>query len=53
MFAIDPTSTADDIAATATGLAEAGFIAAYVYAHDITEPDRIIALLADAADRLN
>ena len=53
MFAIDPASTADDIVATANGAAKAGFSVAYVYARDITEPDRVIALLADAAARLN
>jgi F420-dependent oxidoreductase-like protein len=53
IFAIDPTSTVDDIVATASGLAETGFTAAYIYAHDITEPDRIIALFADATARLN
>jgi alkanesulfonate monooxygenase len=52
MFAIDPTSTADDMVATASGLAETGFTAAYVFARDITEPDHIIALFADAAARL-
>jgi len=53
IFAIDPSSTADDIAGTASGLAEAGFAAAYVYARDITEPARIIALFAAAATRLS
>ena len=53
MFAIDPASTVDDVAATASGLAETGFTAAYVFARDITEPDRIIALLANAAARLS
>jgi F420-dependent oxidoreductase-like protein len=52
IFAIDPASTADDIVATASGMAEVGFTAAYVYAREITEPGRIIALLADAAARL-
>jgi alkanesulfonate monooxygenase len=53
MFSIDPTSTADDIVATASAMAEVGFTAAYVWAHDITEPDRIIALFAAATDRLS
>jgi F420-dependent oxidoreductase-like protein len=52
MFAIDPASTADDVVATASGLAEAGFSAAYIFAREITEPERIIALLADAVARL-
>jgi F420-dependent oxidoreductase-like protein len=53
IFAIDPASTADDIAATANGLAETGFTAAYVYARDITEPSRVIELFADAMARLS
>jgi hypothetical protein len=53
IFAIDPSSTTDDIAATAIGLANAGFIAACIYARDITEPGRIIGLFTDAAARLN
>ena len=52
IFAIDPASTADDIVATASGMADLGFTAAYVYAREIPEPDRIIALFADAAARL-
>jgi hypothetical protein len=38
IFAMDPASTADDIAATANGAADAGFTAAYVYARNIIEP---------------
>jgi F420-dependent oxidoreductase-like protein len=53
IFTIDPASTADDIVATASGMAELGFTAAYVYAREITEPSRIIALLADATARLS
>ena len=53
MFAIDPSSTVDDMVGTASGLADIGFTAAYVYAREITEPDRIIALFADALARLN
>jgi alkanesulfonate monooxygenase SsuD/methylene tetrahydromethanopterin reductase-like flavin-dependent oxidoreductase (luciferase family) len=52
IFAIDPATTADDIVATASGMAGLGFTAAYIYAREITEPDRIIALFADAAARL-
>ena len=53
IFPIDPTSTADDIVATASGMAELGYTAAYVWAHDITEPDRVIALFAAAGERLS
>jgi hypothetical protein len=53
MFSVDPTSTADDIVATASDMAKLGFTAAYVWAHDITESDRIIALFAAATDRLS
>ena len=53
IFPIDPASTADDIVATASGLAELGYTAAYVWAHDITEPDRVIALFAAAGERLS
>ncbi len=52
MFPIGPSSTADDIVATASEMADAGFTAAYVYARDITDPDQIIGLFADAAPRL-
>jgi F420-dependent oxidoreductase-like protein len=52
MFSIDPASTADDIVANASAMAKAGFTSAYVYARDITEPDRIIALFAEAGGRL-
>ena len=52
MFPIDPSSTADDIVASASAMAEAGFTAAYVYARDITDPERIIALFAEATQRL-
>jgi F420-dependent oxidoreductase-like protein len=52
IFAINPQSTADDIVSTATSMAGLGFTACYVYASDITEPQRIISLFADAIARL-
>ena len=53
MLSIDPTSTADDVVAGCEEMAAAGFTAAYVYAKDITEPDRIIDLLADVQTRVD
>ena len=52
MFGIDPTTTADDMVRIGEDMAEVGFTAAYVYAKDITEPERIIDLFADAQARL-
>jgi F420-dependent oxidoreductase-like protein len=52
IFPLDPDHTADDIVTTASAMAEAGFTAAYVYARDITDPERIIALFAEAVQRL-
>ena len=52
MFAIDPSSTADDMVRNGESAAETGFTAAYVYAKDIAEPERIIDLFADAQARL-
>ena len=52
IFALDATDTADDIVATASRMAEAGYTAAYVYARDIPERERIIELFAAAAPRL-
>jgi alkanesulfonate monooxygenase len=52
IFPLDPSHTADDVVATAGAMAEAGYTAAYVYARDITEPDRIIAVMGEAQSRL-
>jgi alkanesulfonate monooxygenase len=52
IFPLDPANTADDIVATASRMADAGFTAAYVYARDIPERERIIELFAAAAPRL-
>lgn len=49
---IDPTSTIDGIVASCAAMAELGFTASYVYASGITDPGRIIGLLADAQARL-
>ncbi|TQS43939.1 LLM class F420-dependent oxidoreductase [Cryptosporangium phraense] len=52
IFPIDPSSTADDIVRTASGLRDAGFTVAYVYAHDITDRQSIIDLFAAAVPEL-
>lgn len=53
MFAVDPTTTVDDMVRTCEGMADVGFTAAYGYAKDITEPERIIDMFADAQARLS
>jgi hypothetical protein len=45
---MDPTTTKDDLVRTALEMRDLGFTAAYVYAHDITEPASVIDLLASA-----
>ncbi|HEX3962377.1 MAG TPA: LLM class F420-dependent oxidoreductase, partial [Trebonia sp.] len=52
IFPLDPSGTVDDIVATASAMAEAGYTAAYIFARDITEPGRIIELFAAAQARL-
>jgi F420-dependent oxidoreductase-like protein len=49
---IDPTSTVDTLVDACAAMSEVGFTSAYVYASGITEPDRIIDLLAAAGARL-
>jgi F420-dependent oxidoreductase-like protein len=46
IFSMNPTTTQDDVVRTALEMRELGFTAAYIYAHDITEPTTIIDLLA-------
>jgi F420-dependent oxidoreductase-like protein len=46
IFAMDPTTTKDDLVRTALQMRELGFTAAYIYAHDITEPTAIVDLMA-------
>jgi alkanesulfonate monooxygenase len=53
MFPIDPSTTKDDIVRTANQMAELGFTAAYIFAREITEPERIIELLASTLPELN
>jgi alkanesulfonate monooxygenase len=52
MLAIDPSTTKDDFIREAAALREAGFAAAYVFARDITEPEKIIELLGSAVPEL-
>jgi len=52
MIIIDPSTTREDVVRAADGAREAGFTAAYVAAKDITEPARIIDLLASALPEL-
>jgi F420-dependent oxidoreductase-like protein len=52
IFPIDPSTTKDDIVRTANEMAELGFTASYIFAKEITEPDRIIELLGSALPEL-
>jgi F420-dependent oxidoreductase-like protein len=52
MVAIDPTTTRDGFLKTASGLREAGFAATYVFAKDITQPEKIIDFLGSAVPEL-
>ena len=52
MIIIDPSTTRDDVVRTAAQMRDVGFTVAYVAAKDITEPDRIIDLLASALPEL-
>jgi alkanesulfonate monooxygenase len=52
MLMIDPSTTKDDFVREAAAMREAGFVAAYVFARDITEPAKIIDLLGSAVPEL-
>jgi alkanesulfonate monooxygenase len=52
MVIIDPSTTREDVVRAAAGALKVGFTAAYIAAKDITEPDRIIDLLASALPEL-
>src|SRR5262249_6057091 len=52
MLALDPSTTKDDFVREAAAMREAGFAAAYVFARDITEPEKIIDLLGAAVPDL-
>ena len=45
MISVDPTTTRDEFLKTLSGLRGAGFAATYVFAKDITEPEKITNLL--------
>jgi hypothetical protein len=46
MIVMDPAATAGELVRAAAGMRDLGFTAAYVYARDITEPGKIIDVLA-------
>jgi alkanesulfonate monooxygenase len=48
MIGIDPSTTVGDVVRSAAGMRDLGFTAAYIYARDITEPAKIIDVLAAA-----
>jgi F420-dependent oxidoreductase-like protein len=52
MLFMDPSTTREDVVRAAVGARELGFTAAYIAAKDITEPARIIDLLASALPEL-
>jgi len=52
MIAIDPTTTRDEFLKAASAMRAAGFAATYVFAKDITEPEKIIDLLGSAVPEL-
>jgi F420-dependent oxidoreductase-like protein len=53
IFAIDPSSTKDDVVRASNEMAGLGFTAAYIFAREFTEPGQIIELLASAMPELN
>ena len=52
MVRIDPATTKDDIVRSAAEMKDLGFTTAYVYASGITEPAKIIDLMAEALPQL-
>ncbi|GAB7046977.1 LLM class F420-dependent oxidoreductase [Catenuloplanes indicus] len=52
MFAVDPSSTTEDVVRNANAARDAGFPVAYVYAHDITTPSKITDMLGEALTKL-
>jgi F420-dependent oxidoreductase-like protein len=51
-WAIDPSTKVEDIVRLGHEMAELGFSAAYIFAKEITEPERIIELLGAAVPQL-
>jgi F420-dependent oxidoreductase-like protein len=52
MLPMDPSTTKDDIVRSLSAMRDAGFTAGYVFAKDITEPSKIIDVLAAAVPEL-
>ncbi len=52
MIGVDPDSTPDSVAETVSGLADLGFTATYVYSVGISEPERVVEVIAGAAAKL-
>jgi alkanesulfonate monooxygenase len=52
MVSIDPTTTRDDFIRSVRSLGEDGFTATYVFAKDMTEPEKITDLLGSALPEL-
>jgi F420-dependent oxidoreductase-like protein len=52
MIGVNPESTPESVASTVAELAELGFTATYVYSVGIDEPERVVALIAGAAGKL-
>jgi F420-dependent oxidoreductase-like protein len=52
IFPVDPSTTKDDVVRNANEMGDLGFTAAYIFAREITEPDRVIDLLAAALPEL-
>jgi F420-dependent oxidoreductase-like protein len=52
MFTIDPSSTVEDVVRQGSELKDLGFTTSYVFAKDITEPERITELLGAALPQL-
>lgn len=53
MMAMDPDTTSDDIVRQSEQLSALGYTVLYVYARDITDPDRIISTMSDALGRMS
>ncbi len=52
MIGVNPESTPETVAVVVAGLADLGFTATYVYSTGITEPERVVEVIAGAAERL-
>ena len=52
MIGVNPESTPETVAVVVAGLADLGFTATYVYSTGIAEPERVVEVIAGAAERL-